>query len=92
MRDQEIVKLMKDLPFFKPFSVKEMKTIANLDSHIVEYKNEVQEITVTGASVSETLTLFGESTIDLDETMNVGQYVAAINTMISNLPLFCSSI
>ena len=38
MRDQEIVKLMKDLPFFKPFSVKEMKTIANLDSHIVEYK------------------------------------------------------
>jgi len=38
MRDQTIVKLMKDIPFFKPFSAKEMKTIANLDSHIIEYK------------------------------------------------------
>ena len=37
MRDQEIIKLMKGISFFKPFSAGE-KTIANLDSHIIEYK------------------------------------------------------
>ena len=37
MRDQEIIKLMKGI-FFKPFSAGEKKTIANLDSHIIEYK------------------------------------------------------
>ena len=38
MRDQKIVKLMKEIPFFKPFSPGEKKTVANLDSHIIEYK------------------------------------------------------
>ena len=38
MRDQEIIKLMKGISFFKPFSTREKKTIANLDSHIIEYK------------------------------------------------------
>ena len=38
MREQEIMKLMKGIPFFKPFSAGEKKTIANLDSHIIEYK------------------------------------------------------
>ena len=37
MRDQEIIKLMKGI-FFKPFSTGEKKTIANLGSHIIEYK------------------------------------------------------
>ena len=38
MRDQKIIKLMKGISFFKPFSAGEKKTIANLDSHIIEYK------------------------------------------------------
>ena len=29
---------MKEIPFFKPFSPGEKKTVANLDSHIIEYK------------------------------------------------------
>lgn len=37
MRENELVKLMKGIAFFKPFSVSEMKTIANLESHVVDY-------------------------------------------------------
>jgi CRP-like cAMP-binding protein len=38
MQDLEVIKLMKGIKFFKPFTAKEIKTVANLDSHIIEYK------------------------------------------------------
>ncbi|PIP73688.1 MAG: hypothetical protein COW89_02025 [Nitrospinae bacterium CG22_combo_CG10-13_8_21_14_all_47_10] len=38
MREQEALKLIKEIPFFKPFTAGEKKTLANLDSHIIEYK------------------------------------------------------
>lgn len=38
MREQEALKLIKEIPFFKPFTAGEKKTLANLDSHIIVYK------------------------------------------------------
>ena len=44
MRNQKIIKLMKGIPFFKPFSAGEKKTVANLNSHLIEYKKGVYVI------------------------------------------------
>jgi CRP/FNR family transcriptional regulator, cyclic AMP receptor protein len=38
MKEKEILSLMKEIPFFKPFTLNEKKTMASIDSHIVEYK------------------------------------------------------
>jgi len=38
MRDHDVLKLIKEIAFFKPFTAAEKKTLANLESHIIEYK------------------------------------------------------
>ncbi len=38
MKEKEILNLMTDIPFFKPFTVKEKKIMASINTHIVEYK------------------------------------------------------
>ena len=38
MRNQEIIKLMKGIPFFKLLSAGQKKTVANLNSHLIEHK------------------------------------------------------
>jgi CRP-like cAMP-binding protein len=38
MQEREILKLIKEIAFFKPFTAGEKKTLASLDSHIIEYK------------------------------------------------------
>lgn len=38
MREREILKLIKEISFFKPFTAGEKKTLANLDNHLIEYK------------------------------------------------------
>ncbi len=37
MKEKEILKLMSDIPFFKPFTLKEKKVMASIDTHIVEF-------------------------------------------------------
>ena len=44
MRNQKIIKLMKGIPFFKLFSAGEKKTVANLNSHLIEDKKGVYVI------------------------------------------------
>ena len=38
MTEKEILKLMSGITFFKPFSLKEKKVMASIDTHIVEFK------------------------------------------------------
>ena len=38
MKEKETLGLMKSIPFFKPFTLNEKKTMTSVDSHIVEYK------------------------------------------------------
>ncbi len=38
MRNQDVLKLIKEIAFFKPFTAGEKKTLANLDTHIIEHK------------------------------------------------------
>ncbi len=38
MQNQEALKLIKGISFFKPFTPSEKKTLANLDNHIIEHK------------------------------------------------------
>lgn len=38
MQEKEVLKLIKDIAFFKPFTASEKKTLANLESHLIQYK------------------------------------------------------
>ena len=38
MQEKEVLKLIKDIAFFKPFTASEKKTLASLESHLIQYK------------------------------------------------------
>ena len=38
MKEKDILDLMADIPFFKPFTLKEKKILASTDTHIVQYR------------------------------------------------------
>ena len=81
MKEKEILGLMKEIPFFKPFTLNEKKIMASTDSHIVEYKKGEYVIRQGEKDSTIFMLLKGSLAIRKDEVLDAELNTLNLGTM-----------
>ena len=87
MKEKEILGLMKEIPFFKPFTLNEKKTMASIDSHIVEYKKGDYVIRQGEKDSTIFVLLKGSLAITKDEVPDAELNALCVGAMFGEVPL-----
>ena len=87
MKEKEILSLMKEIPFFKPFTLNEKKIMASTDSHIVEYKKGEYVIRQGEKDSTIFVLLKGNLAITKDEVPDAELNSLDVGAMFGEVPL-----
>jgi CRP/FNR family transcriptional regulator, cyclic AMP receptor protein len=87
MKEKEILCLMKEISFFKPFTLNEKKTMASIDSHIVEYKKGEHVIRQGEKDSTIFVLLKGSLAITKDEVPDAELNSLNVGAMFGEVPL-----
>jgi CRP/FNR family cyclic AMP-dependent transcriptional regulator len=87
MEEKEILSLMKEIPFFKPFTLKEKKIMASIDSHIVYYKKGEHLIRQGEKDSTIFVLLKGSLAITKDEVPDAELNTLVVGAMFGEVPL-----
>jgi len=87
MKEKETLGLMKEIPFFKPFTLSEKKTMASIDSHIVEYKKGEHVIRQGEKDSTIFVLLKGSLAITKDEVPDAELNTLDVGAMFGEVPL-----
>ena len=87
MKEKETLDLMKEIPFFKPFTLSEKKTMASIDSHIVEYKKGEYVIRQGEKDSTIFVLLKGNLAITKDEVPDAELNSLDVGAMFGEVPL-----
>ncbi len=87
MNEKEILGLMKEISFFKPFTLTEKKKMASIDSHIVEYKKGEHVIRQGEKDSTIFVLLKGSLAITKDEVPDAELNTLNAGAMFGEVPL-----
>ncbi len=87
MKDTEIINLMNDIPFFKPFTLKEKKIMASIESHIIEFRKGDFVIRQGEKDSTIFVLLKGELAITKDEVPDAELNTLKSGAMFGEVPL-----
>ncbi len=87
MRNQDVLKLIKEISFFKPFTAGEKKTLVNLDTHIIEHKKGDYIIRQGEKDSTIFILLKGVLAITKDEVPDAELNTLKVGAMFGEVPL-----
>ena len=87
MKEKDILDLMTDIPFFKPFTLKEKKILASTDTHIVQYRKGEQLIRQGDKDSTIFVLLKGNLAITKNEVPDAELNTLSAGAMFGEVPL-----
>ena len=87
MKEKDILDLMADIPFFKPFTLKEKKILASTDTHIVQYRKGEQLIRQGDKDSTIFVLLKGNLAITKNEVPDAELNTLSAGAMFGEVPL-----